>query len=378
MQYKIGCFTDPHLDYKQYGLETRRQDFIDAFDSAINICVEQKVDFLIIPGDFADNKFISLQSLIKIMDSLDKTMGGGISILGITGNHDDTECAWTDFFSEMNSELDIVTLNGSYDAKIFDLKVYGYPYRRENYEKYLMSELNKLSTSSPNEDWWNFFNVLVIHESPESQGGGISDEFFNEASKWFDIILCGHIHTPFNVDNIYNPGALETTKFNLYNEDSGVLIFTVEDEHKRLVGVEKFTTPRRRFVTIEVESNQYGLGDIYTQFWQRRDSLEDSVLKVVVQHRHDVSQANKDNLEKYIKNTIRPLHLAQIKYVDLRKEEESQTGSDVDEVNETENIINSMFAAGFEVSLIYKLIQDEVNITQLEELYEEYAKNTVN
>lgn len=376
MQYKIGCFTDPHLDYKQYGLETRKQDFINAFESAINICIDQKVDYLIVPGDFADNKFISLKSLVKIQDILDRTIGNVMYTLGISGNHDDIEFSWADFFSAMNPEIDIMSLNGCFDSKVFDLKVYGYSYRREGYEDHLKSDLYKLSASE-NVDWWNFFNVLVVHESPKSQGGGISDEFFEAASKWFDIILCGHIHIPFNVDNIYNPGALETTKFNLYNEDSGVLIFTVEDDQKKLINVEKFTTPRRRFATIEVESNQYGLGDVYTQFWQKKTSLEDSVLKVVVKHNQDVNQQNKDNLEKYIKNTLSPLHLISIKYIDLRKNEEPNVTED-DEVDETERIISSMFDAGLELNLVYGLVSDNMNMVQLEELYEKYnVKNTV-
>lgn len=369
--YKIACFTDPHLGYKQYGLEQRREDMIEAFKDAIRICVEQKVDFIIIPGDFTDNKFISLKTISEVYESV-STLDLA-SIYGITGNHDDQEYSWMDAINIINDGNPTVE-SGNYIDSIYDLNIYGFSFKRENYEQFIREQLVKTVNLT---DLEKSFSILVVHESPKQYGGGMSDEFFEDMAEMFDLILCGHIHQPFvHKNKIFNPGALETTKFNLYNEESGVIIFTINNDTRTINNVEKYITRRRRFHTIELESNLTGLGDIYTQLWQKKHLLENSIIKVIIKHNQDITKVVKENLEKYIKNTIQPLHIVSIKYIDLRDgvvREEFNT----EDTLEIENIISKMFATGFDINLIYGLIKEELSLSQVEELYEKYVTNQV-
>jgi DNA repair exonuclease SbcCD nuclease subunit len=79
---------DLHLGYAQYGLETRRQDFDDAFTETVERTIELKPDFMIIAGDLfhqARPSNVTLESTIK---NFKRLRDAGIPILTVDGSHD--------------------------------------------------------------------------------------------------------------------------------------------------------------------------------------------------------------------------------------------------------------------------------------------------
>lgn len=93
---------DLHLDSPFRGItaesqtvaETLRSATFDAYDSLITLCIERKVDFLVIAGDVYDGADRSLRAQLRFRDGLAQLAEHGIRAYVVHGNHDPLD-GWT-------------------------------------------------------------------------------------------------------------------------------------------------------------------------------------------------------------------------------------------------------------------------------------------
>ena len=84
--HKFAHITDCHLgSWRNHNL---RELNVQAFEKAIDVCVEEKVDFIIITGDFFDVNVPQLAPVKRAVDILKKALDAGIMIYMIYGSHD--------------------------------------------------------------------------------------------------------------------------------------------------------------------------------------------------------------------------------------------------------------------------------------------------
>jgi exonuclease SbcD len=79
---------DLHLGYAQYGLETRRQDFDNAFTETVEKTIELKPDFMIIAGDLFHQARPSNVTLENTIKNFKRLRDAGIPVLTVDGSHD--------------------------------------------------------------------------------------------------------------------------------------------------------------------------------------------------------------------------------------------------------------------------------------------------
>jgi len=79
---------DLHLGYAQYGLETRRQDFDNAFTELVERTIELKPDFMIIAGDLFHHARPSNVTLENTIKNFKRLRDAGITVLTVDGSHD--------------------------------------------------------------------------------------------------------------------------------------------------------------------------------------------------------------------------------------------------------------------------------------------------
>lgn len=60
----------------------------DAFESLVNLCIEKKVNFLLIAGDVYDSRDRSLRAQLKFRDGLERLCHNNIEVFVVHGNHD--------------------------------------------------------------------------------------------------------------------------------------------------------------------------------------------------------------------------------------------------------------------------------------------------
>jgi DNA repair exonuclease SbcCD nuclease subunit len=85
---KFLHISDTHLGYSQYGLKERKKDFLDVFHEAVDVAVDEQVDFIIHSGDFFHTSRPSNQTFLEGLEILKRLKDCNIPIFTISGNHD--------------------------------------------------------------------------------------------------------------------------------------------------------------------------------------------------------------------------------------------------------------------------------------------------
>jgi exonuclease SbcD len=80
--------SDTHLGNRQYGSDSRREDFADAFKQAIDDAIDHEVNAVIHTGDLFDTRDPRLPDLNRCIDILQSLAAADIPFYGIVGNHE--------------------------------------------------------------------------------------------------------------------------------------------------------------------------------------------------------------------------------------------------------------------------------------------------
>lgn len=85
---RILHISDTHLGNRQYGEDTRREDFADAFEAAVDLAIDEQVDAVIHTGDLFDDPQPGVPDVNRCLDVLAKLNDAEIPFHGIVGNHE--------------------------------------------------------------------------------------------------------------------------------------------------------------------------------------------------------------------------------------------------------------------------------------------------
>lgn len=85
---RILHVSDTHLGNRQYGEDTRRHDFADAFEAAIDLAINEAVDAVIHTGDLFDDPQPGVPDVNRCLDILTKLNDAEIPFYAIVGNHE--------------------------------------------------------------------------------------------------------------------------------------------------------------------------------------------------------------------------------------------------------------------------------------------------
>ena len=275
MQATFMHLADVHLGYKQYGSEERFNDFALAFDVAVNIALENDVNFVVLSGDLFHKSAIDPATLLQAVNNLDRLREAQIPVVAITGNHDraryrdPSRSSWLDYLSERGH---LILLTPSYETEplqfrawngsqggtidIDGVRLIGLPYLGSSLEKILKEIPAALATLEPAE-----YCLLMGHFGLEGEvpgmAGGVPLESLQPLRDHVDYLALGHLHKPYTrQDWIYNPGSLETCSMSERNWQGGVNIVNVDTDRDPKHRTKHVPIPTRPFYrwTFEVDA----------------------------------------------------------------------------------------------------------------------------
>lgn len=215
--FKLLHIGDVHAGYRQYGYAMRMVDINRAFEHAVNIAIDRKVDVVILPGDLFDTTHPPLEVALFVRDQAKKLRDQGIRLFAIDGNHDMCANNWLhlcnvsgDFATEpLSSGAKMHKMVISRDGQ--SITLVGIDYMRRSMITDVMNNLVKDGVHA---------DVLVLHQgvyeaAPHIQAADLSAVQIAATAKSMGVkyVALGHYHDfkMFEHDKVVfcYPGSIE-------------------------------------------------------------------------------------------------------------------------------------------------------------------------
>lgn len=253
---KFLHISDVHLGCTRYQLEESPKDFYRAWiDVLQKYAVGEKVDFVIMAGDFFHKRSVPPETMNHAYAGLTLLKDAGIPVVTIEGNHDqkhnDSEYSWLrslenwrliHLLEPRNVEGKFVYDAWDYDsehyirggyidignARIFGSAWYG---ASANWAIPMLTESIKQNRRD------GAFHILLLHTDVEGHQThpipALSLANLKELKSVTDYVALGHTHKAYEIDNwAFNPGSLEITSIDDYRETRGAFLVEISESNE--------------------------------------------------------------------------------------------------------------------------------------------------
>ena len=247
---KFLHIADVHLGCTRYQLATSPRDFFDAWvDVLKRYAIEEKVDFVIMCGDFFHKRSVPPETMNYAVEGLTMMREAGIPVISIEGNHDqkhtDNEFSWLRSLSSWNlvKLLEPITVAGKFEyaawdddlkkggyidigrARIFGSDWYG---ASGNWAIPMLTEAIKANRRD------GAFHILLLHTDVEGHQvhpiPALSMDALKELKSAVEYVGLGHTHKHYEIDNwAFNPGSIEVTNISEFRETRGAFVVEIDD-----------------------------------------------------------------------------------------------------------------------------------------------------
>jgi DNA repair exonuclease SbcCD nuclease subunit len=187
----------------------------EAFRQAISICIEKKLDFVLIAGDLFDSAYPGIEILKETFAEFRKLNQAQIDCFIIAGSHDYSvsgktfldvlECAGfcKNISNSVEDEEKIILEPVIYKG----VALYGYPGKKSGLE---IQDLRRIKLN----DSPGLFKIFALHTTIDKAKGTLPiDSIETENLPNADYYAMGHLHIDFQYKNFVYPGPLFPNNF---------------------------------------------------------------------------------------------------------------------------------------------------------------------
>ncbi len=210
---KFAHMADIHLGgWRQEALQKLN---FQSFQKAIQICIDKKVDFVLIAGDLFDSAYPPIEILKETFAEFKKLHEARIPVFLIAGSHD--------YSVSGKTFLDVLEKAGFcknvFNAEIKEneillhptifqgMAIYGYPGKKSGLE---IDELRRLKL----EETPGLFKILMLHTTIDKAKGMLPiDSIEVDKLPRADYYALGHLHVDFKYQNFVYSGPIFPNNF---------------------------------------------------------------------------------------------------------------------------------------------------------------------
>lgn len=277
---KFAHMADCHLGSWNNHPELRELP-IKAFETAIDLCFNEGVDFILISGDLFDTSFPPIDILRRAVSKIRQCKDYGIAIYAIPGSHDFSPTGKT--FLNILDDAGLIRNVAKHEKPEFVIdkktatKIIGIAGRAGSLEKSVFESLDKSIERE------HGFKVFMFHSGIESYHNmGIPISLL---PKNFDYYAGGHIHQVLDKDEsgygkIVFPGPLFPTDFDELTGDSG--FFIAEASNNRIM-MRKKRVRLHDVLSIKIDANGKNPGSIEDEIVKEMNDVSGKILLLKIE-----------------------------------------------------------------------------------------------
>jgi len=210
---RFAHMSDVHLGgWKQQPMQELN---FQSFRKAIDICINSKLDFVLIAGDLFDSAYPGIEVLKETFFEFRKLKESKIPCFIIAGSHDSSISGKTflDVLEKAGFCKNVADFEEKGDAIILNptiygnVAIYGYPGRKSSLE---IPDLRKIKLN----DSPGMFKIFMIHTTIDKARGTLPiDSLEIDSLPQADYYALGHLHIDFQYQNFVYPGPIFPNNF---------------------------------------------------------------------------------------------------------------------------------------------------------------------
>jgi DNA repair protein SbcD/Mre11 len=299
---RFAHIADIHLGgWKQQEL---RDINLESFRMAINRCIKEKVEFVLIAGDIFDNPYPSIDILKETFAIFKNLKKAKIPCFIIAGSHDYSVSGKTflDVLEKAGFCKNVEDYEEREDQLILNptlhegIAIYGYPGRKSGLE---VKDLRKIKLN----DAPGMFKIFMLHTTLDKAVGTLPiDSIETNNLPSADYYALGHLHIDFQYENFVYPGPVFPNSFSELQDLNHGSFYIVDTEDSNPLKKVELKIKEIAYFEIQLNSALDATSNIIREI--EKKEIEDKIILLRVRGELEdgkMSDIKFPEIEDYIK-----------------------------------------------------------------------------
>ena len=304
---KFSHISDTHLGLIQYGLEEREQDIYDSFNQAIDISIQDKVDFVIFAGDIFHTPNPSGTAILQMANALKRLKENEIESFFVLGEHDISRVRSTPI-PYVYHNLEFSKYVGRCEPVYYkDVMIVGFDKIRKNEMTGLEEKFLRVESLANDHKG---HKILVLHQGITEVNKFAGEVNSTDLPKNFTYYAMGHLHDKFlkQYDHLKGPlaypGSTEmTTSEGIKETEKGFFKVDISDDEAKPEWIKLDTRPQ-----ISVKTEFENIDSVIKELNEKISGLEK---KPIIEIKIHGENLERDAIEGKISDlVIKSLHFS--------------------------------------------------------------------
>ena len=248
---RFAHISDVHLGgWKQKPMQNLN---FQSFKKAFDVCIEKRLDFILIAGDLFDSAYPPIEILKETFGEFKRLKEAKIPCFIIAGSHDYSVSGKT--FLEVLEKAgfckNVTNIEENNERIILNpviyngVALYGYPGKKSGLE---IQDLRKIKLN----DSPGLFKILMLHTTIDKAKGTLPiDALETDLVPKADYYALGHLHIDFQYQNFVYPGPIFPNNFQELEDLQNGSFYIIDTD--REISLQKIELKIKEIVSVGVE-----------------------------------------------------------------------------------------------------------------------------